>query len=272
MTSLLPDDDEHLATGWEPELDPTDSVVRQAVFAHASWAVQPARMLGRPWRDGPAWAGAHVGDKGALTNWVVLKQPGLDLARVIGEVDELFPAGVPFLLVSPWRTGDLSALDLGLVGHPPLMFRPWAAEAAPSAANPRTTGVEVRRAADAAALAVAERVLIEGYPMPELQPIVPGSLYADGLLSATTSVFVAFDGDEPVATAVAHSAAGVTLVEAVAVLPQARGKGAGAAVTTAATAAFDGQGAVLLASDDGQPVYARLGYHRLERWTVWLRT
>jgi hypothetical protein len=60
-------------------------------------------------------------------------------------------------------------------------------------------------------------------------------------------------------------------VEFVAVLPDARGKGAGAAVTAAATTAFDGQPAALIASDDGQPVYERLGYLRLERWTVWLR-
>jgi predicted GNAT family acetyltransferase len=73
------------------------------------------------------------------------------------------------------------------------------------------------------------------------------------------------------ATAAAHSAAGVTLVEGVAVMPEARGKGAGAAVTLAATTAFPGQAAVLIASDDGQPVYARLGYLRLERWTVWMR-
>jgi hypothetical protein len=54
-------------------------------------------------------------------------------------------------------------------------------------------------------------------------------------------------------------------------MPEARGKGAGAAVTLAATTAFPDQAAVLIASDDGQPVYARLGYVRLERWTVWMR-
>ena len=63
----------------------------------------------------------------------------------------------------------------------------------------------------------------------------------------------------------------MTLVENVAVMPAARGRGAGAAVTWAATSAFPSQPAVLIASDDGQPVYARLGYQRLERWTIWLR-
>jgi hypothetical protein len=265
MTSLVADEGEHLTTGWEPELDAADSVVRGCVLVHASWAITPARSLGRAWRDGPDWAGGHTGDRGALTNLVMLKQPALDFPRLIGEVDDLLPRGVPYLLVSPWPTPDLRPLGFGLVGHPPLMYRPWQ--------PPRddATGLDVRWVSTTADLSLAERVLVEGYPLPELQPFTPGALYAPETVDEATRIVVAFDGDTAVATAAAHSAHGVTLVEFVAVLPDARGKGAGAAVTAAATTAFDGQPAALIASDDGQPVYERLGYLRLERWTVWLR-
>lgn len=54
-------------------------------------------------------------------------------------------------------------------------------------------------------------------------------------------------------------------------LSRAGGRGAGAAAARAATTAFPDQPAVLLASDDGQPVYERMGYLRIERWTAWIR-
>ena len=219
MTSLVADDGEHLTTGWEPELDAADSVVRGCVLVHASWAVTPARSLGRAWRDGPGWAGGHTGDRGALTNMVMLKQPPLDLERVIHEVGELFPSGVPFLFVSPWPTPDLRPFGLGLVGHPPLMYRPW------RPLTDTTTDVDLRWVSTDAELAAAERVLVEGYPMPELQPFTPGCLYAPAMTDAATRIVVAYDGDTAIATAAAHSAHGVTLVEYVAVLPEARGRG-----------------------------------------------
>lgn len=266
MSSLLPDDDERLTSGWEPDLDPADSVVRASVLVHGSWAIAQARSLERPWHDGPSWAGGHSGDRGAMTNWVVLKQPMLDMDRVIGEVDDLFPRGVPFLLVSAWPTSDLSRYGLALVGHPPLMFRP------PSTTQVwPSTGLDVRWVSSRDELADAERVLVDGYPMPELQPFAAGRLYTPALLDTLTRVVVAYGDGSPLATATAHSGHGITLVEGVAVMPAARGKGAGAAVTAAATTGFSDQSAVLLASDDGQPVYERLGYLRLERWTVWLR-
>jgi GNAT superfamily N-acetyltransferase len=262
-SSILPPEGEALATGWEPELAPADSLVRQAVLAHASWATDAARRAGKPWYDGDSWAGSILGDSGPMTNWVIQKQP-VDPAEVILEAARELPNNVPYLFVSPWPTRDLREHGLALAGHPPLMVHLPMTEIVPP-----TTDVDIRQVTDGAGLAEAERVLIEGYPLPELQPVRPGCMYDASFLEGST-VWVGYDGDVPLATATAHSAAGVTIVENVAVMPAARGRGAGAAITWAATKHRD-QPAVLIASDNGQPVYQRLGYLRLERWTVWVR-
>lgn len=266
MTSILPPEDEQLTTGWESDLAAEDSVVRQAVLAHARWAVDLARSGGRPWHETPQWAGGHVGDHGPMTNWVVLKQPVGDPGRVLGQVNTLFPAGVPYLFISAWPTADLTIYGLALVGHPPLMLRPTSTRTPPPDSD-----LELRWVRDTRELAEAERVLVEGYPLPEMQPFAPGRMLSPALLEGPARVVVAWAGDRPLATATAYAAHGITLVENVAVLPDARGKGAGAAVTWAATTSDPSQPAALIASDDGQPVYQRLGYLRLERWTVWLR-
>ncbi len=263
--SLLPPEHERLTSGWEPDVPEDDTLVRQAVLVHASWAITLARKVGRPWRDEGAWAGGRVGDRGALTNWVVLTRPTKYLDAVLAEVAALFPPHVPYLLVSPWPTPHLRELGLGLVGHPPLMLRMPDTSAGPP------SNVEVREVEDDDGLAVAERVLVEGYPLPELEPLHPGVVYGPGLLDGTTRVWVAWDDGAPVATAAAHLHAGVTLVEGVAALAGARGKGAGAAVAWAATTCDPARPAVLIASDDGRPVYERLGYLPVERWTVWMQ-
>ncbi|HEU4948984.1 MAG TPA: GNAT family N-acetyltransferase [Kribbella sp.] len=264
--SILPPEGEHLTTGWEPDLPPGDSLVRRAVLVHASWVVEGARRAGKPWYDDPTWAGGFLGDRGAFTNLVMLKQP-VDPIAVLAEVHEQLPAEVPYLFLSAWPTPDLRPSGLGLVGHPPLMAR-----FPQTVTEPPTTDLELRRVDGAAMLAEAERVLVEGYPLPELQPFRAGALLDPALLDGPSAIWVGYDGEEPLATATAHDAAGVTLVENVAVMPAGRGRGAGAALTWAATTYRPEQAAVLIASDAGQPVYDRLDYVRIERWTVWLRT
>ncbi|WP_328521635.1 hypothetical protein [Kribbella sp. NBC_00359] len=263
-SSILPPEGETLATGWEPELAPADSLVRQAVLAHASWAIDAPRRAGQPWYDGDTWAGGILGDRGPLTNWVVPKQP-VDPAEVIAEAARELPNNVPYLFVSAWPTRDLREHGLALAGHPPLMVHLPAIPTTPPA-----TDLEIRQVTDAAGLADAERVLVEGYPLPELQPFQPGAVYDVSFLEGS-AVWVGYDGDVPLATSTAHHAAGLTVVENVAVMPAARGRGAGAAITWAATTHHPDHPAALIASDNGQPVYQRLNYLRLERWTVWVR-
>lgn len=265
MTSLLPEEGEHLTTGWEPELDPADSIVRQAVEAHVSWARALAYAAHGDLLEGEGWVCGRTGHSSPFLNWALVTAPPRDWAPLVQQVVSAYPGDSQALLVSPFPTPDLAPLGVGLVGHPPLMLRP------PSTVTTLPgSGLEVGEASSGQRLLDAERVLVEGYPLPDLAGAPPGDFYRPELVGGATKVFVAHDGDDPVATSAAHSAAGVTVVENVAVLPAARGKGAGAAITWAATNAWPGQPAVLIASDDGQPVYERLGFLRLVRWTVWL--
>ena len=236
---------------------------------HASWAVAVAEALGRPARRTERWAGGYIGERGALTNPVVMTRPlrsEAEYAEVLDQVAQLLPDGVPYFLVSPFPTPDLSPHGLSLIGHPPVMVRFPGGEAPP----PRD-GVTVREVHDAEALAVAERVLVEGYPMPELQPFTPGQVLAPPILHGPTRVWTAYVDGEPAAVAAAHRAGDAVLVEYVATLDNARGKGAGAAATWAATLCEPDLPAILIASDDGRPLYERMGFVAIERWTAWLR-
>lgn len=263
--SILPAAGEHLTNGWEPDAPLDDTLKRRAVLVHASWPVAVAQALGRPCRRTERWSGAWIGDGGALVNPVILTQPlpDADAGSVVAEVAELIPPATTYFLLSPWLTPDFTPHGLALLGHPPLMLRLPAPRPTPD-----PVGVEVREVRDPAGLAVAERVLVDGYPMPGTEP---GGILGAGLLDGTTRVWLGYVDGQPVSVAAAHRAAGTTLVEYVAALPAARGRGAGAAVTWAATLSDPEAPAVLVASDDGRPTYERMGYLPLERWTGWLR-
>ncbi len=260
---------ERLPDGWDPDTPDSDTWVRAAVAVHADWVVSAAEAKGRPWRRTDRWVGAWAGDRGELTNAVMPLRPstGPDWwADVLGEAADLVPASSPYLLLSPFPTPDLSRHGLARVGHPPLMLRPPGP--GPQAGRP---GEDVREVSDPDDLAAAERVLVTGYPMPEMEPLVPGDVLPAALLTSGTRVWTAHVDGAPVAVAVAHATAHATLVAYVATLATARGSGAGSAVTWAATLSRPDLPALLVASDDGRPVYERLGYLAIERWTAWLR-
>ena len=147
-SSVLPDPEEHLTNGWEPDAPDDDTLMRQAVLVHASWPVELARTLGRPWRRTDRWAGALVGSSGELTNPVILTAPvtEAEAAEVVAEIGDLVAPGAPYFLLSPWLTPDFARHGLALIGHPPLMLRFPAPRPLPAPA-----GVEVREVTDAAA-------------------------------------------------------------------------------------------------------------------------
>ena len=206
-------------------------LLRQAVFVHASWPVEVARGAGRPWRSGPQWAGAWIGDRGALTNPVVLVQPLTRPEETVGDIGALFPPQVSYLLISAWPTPDLRPYGLALLGHPPLMVRfpgPRPASPAPKSKCERS---RTRTGSRSPSGSSPRGTRCRSWAAKAGRPVGPT------LPQLATRVWLAWLDGVPVAMAAAHRHAGVTLVEYVATLPSVRGRGAGAAVTWAATLA-----------------------------------
>lgn len=171
--------------------------------------------------------------------------------------------GGPFLLFSPWPTGDLAAHGLELVGHPPLMLRA-AAPPGPAAAIP---GFEIRPVVDDDSARDWETTLAAGFG----EPALAGHLLPPAARAAPGWRFWAgyLDG-APVGCATAHVTGTHVDVEFIACVESARGRGIGGALTMTATLAQPHLPAMLIASDLGRPVYERLGYRALLRYTLWL--
>jgi GNAT superfamily N-acetyltransferase len=269
-----------LATGWDAGTPATDTLLRAVSLSMADPSLGAHKDLRTRATD--AWCAVDHGVPAGFGNAATLLQPlpFTGWEQVLDEIEAFFaerpssgedPAG-HVLLFSPWPTPDLRARPIGwmLHGHPPLMTRP----AGPSPASARlgpAGGGRVERVADAAALADFERTLVEAFPFADAASRLPGGLFGPALLDDRRwHLYLGLDGqDRPVATAAAFVDHGHNDVNFVSTRPDARGRGFGEAVTWAATRADPARPAALIASDDGRPVYERMGYRALLRFTLW---
>jgi hypothetical protein len=259
---------EGLAEGWEPDLPSDDSLLLAAVRNHAAHAGALAEAMG--WRRpaGPGIDGGASGLPHPFANLVVLTAPvttAVGRAGLDSAADLARDAGAPLLLFSAWPTDDLRSRGFTPVGHPPLMFRPAGNEPPPP-----PPGLVVEPVADAAQLAEFERTVIEGYPVPELADVPTGALFGPALLATGWRFFVGRVDGRPVAASAGYVSDGIQVVEMVSTPVAQRGRGYGAAVTWAATTVDPALPAMLIASDLGQPVYRRMGYLTLSRFTLWV--
>lgn len=237
----------------------------------AAFWEQMARPLGRRVQHWPdAWA-VDPGSANPFPNSATLVHPlgEAGAADLAGRLTGFYgaAAGGSWLLWSAWPTPDLSAWGFHLVGHPPLMVRPPGGESPP--APPELRIVEVD---DAATLADAEQVVIEGYPVPELQPFRPGALWDTRMLGGPLHSWVGYVDDRAVTTGMAYVDEHVIGVYVIATREQTRGRGYGAAITARCMAVDPLKPAVLQASDLGQPVYRRLGFVDMAPYTLWVRS
>ena len=261
--------DPALATGWEPDAPVDDTIVRQSLINFASMNEAIVAAMGGRTRRHTHVSMTDAGSHCAFLNAAMLLQPMLPGdGTALDAIDEFYgnTAEGPVTVWSAWPTPDLRALGWQLEGHPPLMMRPPGGAAPDPPPDLRVDEVAGGRTLDGFA-----QVLIDGFPIPELQPFRAGSFLDERVLGSGLRLWVGDAYDRPVATAAAYVDAGVVGVNFVATLPHERRRGYGEAVSWRATMAAAELPAVLLASDPGRPVYTRMGYLPVTRFSLWVR-
>lgn len=252
-----------LSTGWEPEVPDDDTVVRQFVLALAGRLRVQAEAVDGRWQESDRALLADGRSAAPYENGIVLLRPPVagEMERLVEEIRSFFPRERRWILYSPFPLPPPPADDLELVGHPPFMFRP-----AGGSAPPPPPGLEIGPVETDDQLRVVSRILAASF---EIETDDPESLLDPRLRSGPARYWLGRVDGEPVGLAGARAAAGLTEVAFVGTLAAARGRGVGEALTWTATLSGGSRPAGLLASDPGRPIYERMGYLSLLRFTLW---
>ncbi len=258
-------------SGWEASTPPQDTALRQFILAQCAFQRLSGEALGATILETDAFVAVDSGRAATMLNFAVLKQPlfGVELDAVMEPIQALYEqsGAVGFAaLYSPLPTADLSPWGWTLAGHPPMQLR--------HASTPLidTRDVQVTRVRSDAEMALFERITIDGFGFEELRESPPGSWMAPELFDDPrfTAWIGSVDG-EPVSGAASIEEAGIVNVVTVATIPSGRRKGGALAVTQAAARPELGLPSALFSSDEGRPVYERLGYVPIMRGSFWYR-
>lgn len=260
----------HLTTGWEPDLPPRDTELRRFVLAWAEALAGPVRASGGRVRRTEDAVTCDLGRPGSYYSAAVLLRPPAPgrWDQVLDDIERtMFSSGSgPVHLYSAWPTPDLSARDWNLEGHPPFLLRP------PGGALPEAADdLEVREVTDAEDLRVWERVVVEGYPLPDLLPWRPGVFFTNDVLSSSLRLWLGRAEGEPVAAAASYVAHGLHVLAIGVVLPHARGSGYWRTLLGTRLATFPDLPCGSLFSDMSRPGAEQHGFWPISRFTLWVR-
>ncbi|MFF5077955.1 GNAT family N-acetyltransferase [Actinoplanes sp. NPDC000266] len=148
----------------------------------------------------------------------------------------------------------------------PVMLRPAGPASAPR--NP----ARIVRVSDPSELAVAERTIVEGFPVPALQPWRRGEALPARVLDVPgCSVWLAYVKDRPAAAACTFDDGEVVGVYWLATSPGHRSAGLGRAVMTHAVNAHAERPLVLTATEAGRPLYESMGFRTVTTTTWYMR-
>lgn len=256
--------------GWEVDAPAGDTAIRQFLESQTAFQRLTGEQLGGTVLENERYIAVDTRRPASMLNFALLRQPVTvdSIEQTMSELDTLYtqPGSAGWVaLYSPLPTPDLSGWGWNLAGHPPLQLR--------SPFSPLVeTDIRVEPVRSANDMAVFERIIIEGFDFGEMLGSPAGSFLPPSMLDDERfGAWLGFIDEEPVAGAASMAEAGIVDVVMVATVPAARRKGVGLAVTQAATRPELGLPAVLFSSDEGRPVYERLGYIPILRGSFWYR-
>ncbi len=232
------------------------------------WRESPALAMAGDSVRRPSFAAADLGQGWSLFNSATLLQPIDDSTadRVLMEVESFYsPSRVgDILLWSPWPTPDLRSFGWRLYDQPWLMHR-----AAHVGSALPATEVRIEAVRSGTQLGEFLDVVATAFPFDDLRK-APHSWDARVLSDPRIHCWLARVDTKAVATSAVVVAGGVNGVTLVATLPAYRGRGIATLLADHAARVEPSLPAGLLAGDRPRPVYERLGFRRLQRFTVWI--
>jgi hypothetical protein len=260
---------ERVETGWLDDTPVDDNVIRQFVRNQGDLSILQAEASGGRVAEAPGVVLADTGGPLLYWNQAVLQRPLRDEHdELLDCVDDFWAgeSGRPSTLLSAWPTPDLARRGWSLVGHPMLVVR--APGPHPTDTKP---GVAIEHVTTADQLAVVERTVIDGYPMPELSGLRAGSVLPPALLDTSLVVRLGSVDGRPAAATLGYVGHGVVNLCLAATLPNARRRGVWAAMVWARVDDAPAVPAVAFTSDFSRPGFLRMGFLPITRCTLWVR-
>lgn len=213
---------------------------------------------------------ADLGHPSGLYNSAVLLRPPERVEDVVADVESFYDGhGCGDVeLWSPWPTPDLAGRGWELEGHPPLLVRPQA----PMLAVVDPPELRIEEVSDAAGVRDWERVAVEGFPFPEVDPWLPGAIADDRVLADPRyRLWLGYVEHRPVVIGSLFTDAGIGNLTLGVTLPEARRRGYWAAMAHRRLGALPGLPAAALFSDMSRPGAEALGFLPIVRFTLWRR-
>jgi hypothetical protein len=266
--------DPKLHAEWDPHTPASDTLLRRFLMNWVPSLESETRLSGGRSIRQDDLAAVDQGRGDGLPNVVTLLAPLFEsgVEEVMQELDAFFGFNGTARtgsvhMFSPWPTPDLRPHGWTLTDYLPLMYRPAGGEVPVP-----PPGLRVEKVHDERSLRGFEHAMVRGFPLEGAEKRPPGEVFVNDLLADDRNhMWVGWEGDRPVCAASTYVAEGINNVTLVATIPEARRRGYGSIVTWHATLADPTLPSMLGATQDGRPVYEKMGYVALIKFTLWTR-